>query len=427
MLLTLAPLVAAQLFVLEPPAGSPAQSTGVQAMSADGTVVGGQLSFPDGRTAGMTATRANNAIVVVDIGELAGGLDYTSVDALAADGTAFGTAFGANVVEPGDVDGVQLAFRFFNGAFEVLPDLTGGEGTTNVTDVSADGLVVVGASYPRVDGDFLPFVSLGGPSGTAQALPLRATATRGDARAVSDDGRIVVCGDDVVTQGLARGYLVEHKGDAWDLGADLSFSPYDVSGDGRVVVGALQRGEDIIAVRINVAAPAQVEELGELPGGVVSSEAIAVNVDGTVVVGRSASGVLVDDPYSEEATYENADGFQRLSDVATARGVDLSALDGGLLSQATAVSADGLVVAGNAWIGPPERAVVRGFVVVLPPAEPEPEPEVDDETDDDDDGRPSLELQTTAGCGGCASTPAPVVAAGALLALLRRVTRKRSA
>jgi uncharacterized protein (TIGR03382 family) len=72
---------------------------------------------------------------------------------------------------------------------------------------------------------------------------------------------------------------------------------------------------------------------------------------------------------------------------------------------------------------------VRGFVVVLPPAdvepEPDPEPEVDDETEND--GRPNLELQTTAGCGGCASTPAPVVAAGALLALLRRVTRKRRA
>jgi len=409
--IALAPLVVAQLFVLEPPAGSTALGTYVQAMSPDGTVVGGQLSFPDGRTTGMTATRTNNTVVVVDIGELPGGLDYTSVDALAADGTPFGTAFGENVVEPGDIDGVQVGFRF-NATFEVLPDLTGGEAVTTVTDVSADGSVVVGASYGRLDGDFLPFVVLGGPSGAAQALPLRIGATRGDARAISDDGRTVVCSDDVVAQGLARSYLVERTGDTWTLGADLAFSASDISGDGTVVVGALQRGDDVIAVRVDVAAPGQVEELGELAGGVVSSEPLAVNVDGSVVVGRSASGVLVDDPYSEEATWLGPDGvFQRLADVATARGVDLSGLDGGLLSQATAVSADGRVVAGIAWIGPPERAVVRGFVLVLPA------PELDDPTD-----RPGPVVPPSVGC---ASTPAPVIAAGVLWALLLRPTRRR--
>ena len=416
----LSPFLAAQLFVLDPPAGSTAHSTTVQAISADGAVVGGQLSFPDGRTTGMTANRRNTAFVVVDIGELPGGLDYTSVDALAEDGTPFGTAFGANVVEPGDLDGVQVGFRFGNNAFEVLADLTGGEGTTNVTDVSADGVIVVGASYGRVDGDFLPFVVSGG---AATPLPIRAGATRGDARAISADGRIVVCSDNVVSQGLSRSYLVERNGETWGLGADLAFSAYDISDDGRVVVGALQQGEDILAVRVSVATPGQIEELGELPGGVVSSEPLAVNADGTVVVGRSASGVLVDDPYSEEGTYLGADGvLQRLSDVATARGVDLSPLDGGLLSQATAVSADGLVVAGNAWVGPPERAVVRGFVLVLPAPTP------GDDDDDDSTGGTTLDLPptlTSPGCGGCTSTPAPAVALGALLVLLRRAGRTR--
>ena len=108
--------------------------------------------------------------------------------------------------------------------------------------------------------------------------------------------------------------------------------------------------------------------------------------------------------------------------MATARGVDLSPLDGGLLSQATAVSADGLVVAGNAWVGPPERAVVRGFVLVLPP----PTPGTND--DDDSTGETTLDLPptlTAPGCGGCTSTPAPAVAIGALLVLLRRARRTR--
>jgi hypothetical protein len=254
MLVSVAPFPVAQLFVLEPPAGSDAVSTGVQAISPDGTVVGGQLSFPDGRVTGLVATRTNGTVAVVDIGDLAGGLDFTSVDAVAADGTPYGTAFGNNVVEPGDVDGVLVGFRFSNGAFEVLPDLTGGEGTTNVTDVSADGLVVVGASYPRPDGDFVPFASFGGP-GNAAALPVRAGATRGDARAISDDGQWIVCSDNVVSEGLALGYLVERRGDRLILGADLPFSPIDISGDGSVVVGALQRGEDVIAVRVRVDAP----------------------------------------------------------------------------------------------------------------------------------------------------------------------------
>jgi uncharacterized membrane protein len=414
MLLSFAHFVVAQLFVLDPPAGSAAVSTGVQAISPDGTVMGGQLSFPDGRTTGLVATRTRGTVVVTDIGELSGGLDYTSVDALAADGTPFGTAFGTNVVEPGDIDGVQVAFRFANRAFEVLPDLTGGEGTTNVADVSAAGAVVVGASYPRLDGDFLPFVSVGGPAGTAEALPLRAGATRGDARAVSDDGRRIVCSDDLVTGGLALGYLVERAGDTWVLGADLPFSPFDVSGDGRVVVGARQRGENVVAVRLRVDTPEQVEELGELSGGIVSSEALATSEDGSVVVGRSASGVLADDPSSEEATWSGADGvLRRLADVATERGIDLSALDGGLLSQATAVSADGLVVAGNAWIGPPGRAVVRGFVVVLPPVDD------DDAAERADDGA-VLHPPPTGCCSEGAGSPAALVALALLLGRRRR-------
>jgi uncharacterized protein (TIGR03382 family) len=165
----------------------------------------------------------------------------------------------------------------------------------------------------------------------------------------------------------------------------------------------------------------QLEELGDLPGGVVSGEALAASEDGSVVVGRSASGILVDDPWSEEATWLGADGvLRRLADVATERGVDLSALDGGLLSQATAVSADGLVVAGNAWIGPPDRAVVRGFVVVLPAADEGDDDEEEEEEDGDTD--PRLELSKPSGC---AEAGSPGLVAVAVLLLVRRRRRRR--
>jgi hypothetical protein len=436
MLLPLTHLVASQLFLLDPPAGSLAQRAAIQTITADGTTVGGQLGFPSGRTTGMNATRVGNTMVVVDLGDMEGGLEYTTVEALSDDGTAFGTAFTANVVDPGDEDGVQVAFRFAD-AFEILPDLTGAEGTNNLTDVTADGLIAVGASYPQPNGDFLAFVSVGGPGGMARALPRRPMATRGDARAISDDGTIIVCADDLGSDGLAPGYTVRRNGDTFTLGTTLAFSPADISGDGTVVVGALQRGEDVLAVRVHLDAPLVIEELGELPGGVVSSEALAVNEDGTVVVGRSASGVEGDDPYFEEATYIRDGVTQRLADVATERGVDLSALAGGLLSQATAVSADGLVVAGNAWVGPPALGVVKGFVVVLPPPNV-PQPAADGGTSEDagtsngagsgNDGDNNSDKNggVAPGCGGCSETPTPVLAGGLLLALFRSRRRTSS-
>ncbi|MFT3767062.1 MAG: MYXO-CTERM sorting domain-containing protein [Minicystis sp.] len=82
--------------------------------------------------------------------------------------------------------------------------------------------------------------------------------------------------------------------------------------------------------------------LGDLPGGPFSSEALATNGDGSVVVGRS----VVDLDENEEAFYwTETGGMQRLADVASAAGVDLG---GAILRQATGVSADGLVVVGIA-------------------------------------------------------------------------------
>lgn len=102
-----------------------------------------------------------------------------------------------------------------------------------------------------------------------------------------------------------------------------------VEESGRSPLGDADRGTWTNGRRIVVVGAA-------LLRGVESSERSAVNANGTVVVGCSTSGVVVDDPYSEEGT----------------------------------VGANGLVVEGNAWVGPPERAVVLGCVLVLPPPTP---------------------------------------------------------
>ncbi len=338
------------LVLLVPP--DPDGGSFAAAVSADGRVVVGQHNG----AAGVFAFRARDG-VFVDVGDLDGGLVFSSGVAVANDGVVFGTGYVGNAVEPGDVDGVQVGFSF-DDAFVVLGDLSGNEAITNIAAVSGDGRVVVGGAYPVVDADFLPFVV---EDGVATALPLRAGATRGEARAISDDGRVIVCADDSGSAAFSSGYLVVDRA----LGADLPVAPAAISGDGRVVVGFVPDGDFIQAVRVVDGGDA--ERLGELPGGSPSSEALSASFDGAVIVGRSATGVDEGDPDSEEAfIYTARDGIRRLEDVAVDVGIDLAGLDGGFLSQATAVSADGTVVVGNAVVGNVATRRVRAFVLTLP-------------------------------------------------------------
>jgi probable HAF family extracellular repeat protein len=78
--------------------------------------------------------------------------------------------------------------------------------------------------------------------------------------------------------------------------------------------------------------------LGDLAGGLFSSYATGVSADGSVVVGagNTASG-------NQAFTWDSVNGMQRLADVLTGLGLDLT---GWTLSEASAVSADGLTIVG---------------------------------------------------------------------------------
>jgi uncharacterized membrane protein len=80
--------------------------------------------------------------------------------------------------------------------------------------------------------------------------------------------------------------------------------------------------------------------LGDLPGGEARSEARGVSADGSVIVGRAFS-----DAGSEAVIWTESGGLQRLSDVLTTGGIDLT---GWTLIEAFAVSADGRTIAGVA-------------------------------------------------------------------------------
>ncbi|MEZ6120064.1 MAG: hypothetical protein R3C28_26325 [Pirellulaceae bacterium] len=89
--------------------------------------------------------------------------------------------------------------------------------------------------------------------------------------------------------------------------------------------------------------------LGDLDGGLFSSEPLAVSGDGSVIVGSSVVGPSEEDRIAFIWNAEH--GMQRLSDVLIEEGVDLANWS---LTEATSISADGTIIAGNgsggAWI-----------------------------------------------------------------------------
>jgi len=149
-------------------------------------------------------------------------------------------------------------------------------------------------------------------------------------------------------------------------------SPNAISADGRIAVGGgltpSGDGETVFAARVSLDDPNTVVSLGDLDGGLNSSEAIAVNDDGSVIVGRSSTGIDGSPDTEEAFVWTSAGGMRRLEDVAVAAGVDVSALGGGYLGQARSVSADGTVIVGNAVVvdAGTGSAVVRAFVLTLP-------------------------------------------------------------
>jgi uncharacterized membrane protein len=370
-LLVLATLVAQApgLTVLPPPdpdaEGAASYSSDV---SADGGTVVGQHS----NVSGVFALRAIDG-AVEDLGDLPGGIVFTSADFVSNDGSVVaGTGWMANVVEPGDVDGVQIAFRFTGDGYSPWPDLTGNEAVATAGGISADGAVLVGASYTSPSGDFMPYWTDGE---VAVLLPVRDGATRGSAVALSDDGTVVLITDDAVVSGLSQGSFLVVDGAGQVLQGPTflgGLSPNAISADGRIAVGGgltpSGDGETVFAARVSLDDPNTVVSLGDLDGGLNSSEAIAVNDDGSVIVGRSSTGIDGSPDTEEAFVWTSAGGMRRLEDVAVAAGVDVSALGGGYLGQARSVSADGTVIVGNAVVvdAATGSAVVRAFVLTLP-------------------------------------------------------------
>ena len=140
--------------------------------------------------------------------------------------------------------------------------------------------------------------------------------------------------------------------------ASASFTPLGVvdglkvngsSADGVYVVGQYTDvAGNAIAMRWDITGSAGLEDLGELPTGSVWSEAHAASGDGSVVVGNS----LIANPNKPGTDLTEAFIWQ--AGVMTGLGF-LEVSKGNDLSAATAISADGSVVAGRSHVSDPNH------------------------------------------------------------------------
>jgi probable HAF family extracellular repeat protein len=206
---------------------------------------------------------------------------------------------------------------------------------------SADGSVIVGAYSP--DGgerNDVPF-RWTPAEGTALLDPQNGDSPLcGEARAVSADGAVIV--------GALRGESDGRVAFRWTaqsgierlgtLPGDATSVAHAVSADGRVVVGCSE-GIDSHAFRWTE--ETGVISLGMLPGGTCNSHAWAASADGSVIVGQSYG-----DAGMEAFIWDAAHGMRSVRQVLI-NDLDMGEiLRGWRLLSATAVSADGSIVAG---------------------------------------------------------------------------------
>jgi uncharacterized membrane protein len=97
--------------------------------------------------------------------------------------------------------------------------------------------------------------------------------------------------------------------------------------------------------------------LGDLPGGAVLGDALAVSADGSVIVGsgETAAG-------AEAFVWTSDSGMQRLWDVLVSNGVNPATSGWTRLLDATAISYDGNTIVGSGLRGGNTEA----FIAVIP-------------------------------------------------------------
>lgn len=310
--------------------------------SNDGTVVVGYAA--DGAAGNANrAFRWTQAGGMVSLGVLNGG-SVSAATGINGDGSVVvGYAY------DGAAGNAQRAFRWTQAGGMVSLGVLNGGIESSGTAASSDGAVVVGHSRDGAAGNAWRafrwtqaggMVNLGTLNGGGQSY----------CTAVSDDGTVASgWSQDGAAGNADRAYRWTQAGGMVSLGVlngGPSSTARDMSSDGSVVVGYASdgaAGNGQRAYRWTQAGG--MVSLGTLNGGTLS-DAIGVNSDGSVVVGRTTDGAAGN---AERAfRWTQARGLQSVEDWLRANGVTVPA---DITSMAMDMNADGSVVVGNLTSG----------------------------------------------------------------------------
>lgn len=331
----------------------------VNGSSGDGAVVVGQLSTPIPAT-GLPAFLWTQATGITSLGDLPGGVTQSM---------AFDTSLdGSVVVGFGSIDSFgQEAFMWTPGGGMVgMGDLVGGALSSHANGVSDDGAVIVGWGSNASGREAFRWTQATGMVGLGD-LP-GGSFQQSESADISADGLVIV-GQGHSASGF-EAFRWTSTGGMVGLG-DLpggSFTSASVaaSDDGSVVVGwsVSTLSNSSFGETFRWTQATGMVGLGFLPGR-DWSRATAMSGDGSVIVGLSGSGFSAGTVF----IWTQADGMRDLQSVLVNDfGLDLQ---GAVLSNASAVSVDGITISGLAII--PAAAIFQGYVAVLGTMLPPPE------------------------------------------------------
>jgi len=331
-------------------------ASSARGISADGTVV---VGFSES-TEGTEAFRWTFSDGMAGLGDLSGGDFLSSASAISADGTTIvGESYSSNGREP---------FKWTQGSgMQGLGTLGSSVYNSTANDISSDGSVVVGVSFTGLNGgEAFRWTETTGMRGLGD-IPGGDFYT--SARGISADGSVIAGVGDGSYEGGHEAFRWTSQNGIESLnilsGDSRMTNVSGISPDGSCVAGTIHTDLGVQAMRWMEAEGFLV--LGDLPGGNISGTARCASSNGDVIAGESSDGSALDGAFIWNTEY----GMRSLKNVLI-NDIGLG-LEGWNLTQAEAISADGLTLVGygynpsgnmEAWIAHlPEPTTISLFAL----------------------------------------------------------------
>ncbi|HVZ93039.1 MAG TPA: hypothetical protein VG797_00870 [Phycisphaerales bacterium] len=325
------------------------------AISADGTTVVGSATSADGTE----AFRWRAGTGMVSLGDLPDGPVASYGCGVSADGSVVvgsGTTFLLGIEVP-----KLMAYRWTEATGMVmLNDRAGGAQRCWATGVSADGTMVIGVGSASLGAEAVRWTW---PSLTPAGLGDMTGGVFGSAaKAITPSGSIIVgsATDAFGTQGASWTAPNQISGLGVLLGGTYWSEATAVNTDGTVAAGYSIVDAGLAYEAFVWNSSDGLVGLGDLPGGVRVSKSLAISADGSRIVGFGST-----DAGEEAFIWTQATGMVRLADLLTGYGIPVGnvRLEAGL-----GISADGRTIVGRAHNedGNTEAYVARMPVYLCP-------------------------------------------------------------